>query len=258
MPQIHPSALVSPSATLADDVEVGPFAIVEDGVTLGPGCRLGPHVRICSGVSMGENNLIDHGAVIGGDPQDVSFDPATPSGVLIGNHNTFREYVTVNRSTKADGHTLLGDGNFLMAVSHLGHDVLMGNDNILANNVMVAGHCQLGHRIFLGGGTALHQFIRVGDFAMTQGNSGMTRDVPPYCVVHQINRLSGLNSVGLKRGGFTPAERSEIKRAYRLVLGSKSSREQALAEAGRLTWSAAAAKLIEAVRHPSPKGVLTR
>jgi len=202
MPTIHPHALVSPSAILADDVEVEAFAIIEDGVTLGPGCRIGSQARICRGVSMGEENRVDHGAVIGGDPQDLSFDPATASGVLIGNGNTFREYVTINRATKAERHTIVGDGNFLMAVAHLAHDVILGNDNVLANNVMVAGHCQLGSKTFLGGGTALHQFIRVGDFAMTQGNSGMTRDVPPYCVAHQINQLSGLNTIGLRRAGF--------------------------------------------------------
>ena len=258
MPQIHPTALVSPSAILADNVEVGPFAIIEDKVTIGPGCRIGSQAKISSGVSMGENNLVDHGAVIGGEPQDLSFDPATPSGVLIGNNNTFREYVTINCSTKADSHTIVGNDNFLMAVSHLAHDAIMGDHNILANNVMIAGHCQLGHHIFLGGGTAIHQFIRIGDFAMTQGNSGMTRDVPPYCLAHKINQLSGLNVVGLKRGGFTPLERKEIKLAYRMVLSPRSSRQEALKEADRLTWSAAAAKLIEAVRHPSPKGILTR
>jgi UDP-N-acetylglucosamine acyltransferase len=258
MPTIHPHALVSPSANLAEDVEVGPFAIIEEDVTLGPGCRVASQAKICAGVTMGENNRIDHGAVIGGDPQDLSFDPATSSGVLIGDGNTFREYVTINRSTKAGGRTTIGHNNFLMAVSHLGHDVVMGDGNILANNVMIAGHCRLGNRIFLGGGTAIHQFIHIGDFAMSQGNSGMTRDIPPYCLVHKINQLSGLNTTGLKRGGFSPDERREIKLAHAMLLSAKCSRQEALRQVDERTWGPAATKLIEAVRHPSSKGILTR
>jgi len=258
MPQIHPLALVSDSAQLAPDVEVAPFAIIEDNVTIGPGCRIASQAKICSGVIMGSDNIVHHGAVLGGDPQDLNFDPASSSGVLIGNGNTFREYVTINRSTQAESHTTIGDRNFLMAVAHLAHDVTMGHDNILANNVMIAGHCQLGSHIFLGGGSAIHQFIHIGDFAMTQGNCGMTRDVPPYCIVHKINELSGLNVIGLKRAGFSPEERKELKRAYSLLLNSKATRADALQEVDQLSWGPLATKLIEAVRTPSVKGILTR
>lgn len=258
MPLIHPQSLVSNSAILADDVEVGPFALIEDGVTIGAGCRIGSQARICRGVAMGKNNIVDHGAVIGGAPQDLSFDSETRSGVTIGNDNTFREYVTINRSTATGGKTIVGDRNFLMAVSHLAHDVVVGNDNILANNVMIAGHVRIGDKIFFGGGSAIHQYVHVGDFAMTQGNSGMTRDVPPYCVVHKINQLSGLNVVGLRRGGFTREERKEIKLAYSLVLNSKFSREEALEEASQMDFGPVATKLVAAVRSPSSKGILTR
>ena len=258
MPNLHPNALISEAAQIADDVEVGPFAIIEDGVTIGSGCKIGSQAKICRGVTMGRNNTVDHGAVIGGDPQDLSFDSKTQSGVLIGNDNTFREYVTINRSTEVSGNTIVGDRNFLMAVSHLAHDVIVGNDNVLANNVMIAGHVHIGNKIFFGGGTAIHQFIHVGDFAMTQGNCGMTRDIPPYCVVHKINQLSGLNVVGMRRGGFTREERKEIKLAYSLVLNSKFTREEALEEAKKADFGPVAAKLVEAVRSPSSKGILTR
>ena len=258
MSNIHSTALIAATSTIAPDVQIGPFAIIGEDVTIHSGCRIASQAKICSGVTMGKNNSVEHGAVIGGDPQDLGFDPQTQSGVLIGNDNTFREYVTINRSTQANSNTIIGDRNFLMAVAHLAHDVQIGDDNVLANNVMVAGHCRLGSKIFLGGGTAIHQFIHIGDYAMTQGNSGMTRDIPPYCSVHKINELSGLNTVGLKRGGFTPSERKEIKLAYSLVLNSKSSRVEALQEADKLEWSTAAAKIIEAVRSPSSKGILTR
>jgi len=258
MPEIHPTALVSENAQLDDDVEVGPFSIIEDGVIVRSGCRVDSHAKICRGVIMGKNNIIEAGAVIGGAPQDLGFDPLTDSGVLIGNGNTFREYVTIHRSTRAGGNTIIGDDNYLMAVSHLAHDVVVGNKNILANNTMVAGHVTIGNNTFLGGGAAIHQFIRIGDYAMIQGNAGMSRDVPPYCIVHQINKLSGLNSIGLKRAGFTPAERKEIKLAYTILFRSKGSRSENLAEADLQTWGKAASLLIEAVRTPSSKGILTR
>jgi UDP-N-acetylglucosamine acyltransferase len=258
MPAIHPTALVSENAILAGDVEVGAFAIIEDGVNLGPGCKIDSHAKICTGVAMGPRNSVGHGAVIGGTPQDLGFDPTTRTGVLVGEGNTFREHVTVNRSTVEDGNTIIGDRNFLMAVSHLGHDVQIGNHNVIANNVMVAGHCRLGSRIFLGGGAGIHQFIHIGDFAMVQGNAGMTRDIPPYCIVHQINLLSGLNAIGLRRGGFTVEERMEIKKAYHLLFSSKSTRAEALTKVDGFAWSEAAHVLIEAVRNPSSKGILTR
>ena len=207
---------------------------------------------------MGADNTVEHGSVIGGLPQDLSFDPTTESGVLIGNGNTIREYVTINSSTRPGGNTIVGDRNFIMAVTHLAHDVEIGNDNIFANNVMIAGHCHLGSQIFLGGGSGFHQFVHIGDFAMSQGNSSISKDIPPYCTAHRNNILSGLNVVGLKRGGFSPTERKEIKLAYSMVLNSKSNRTEALAQADQLTWSPTSAKIIEAVRSPSTKGILTR
>ncbi|MEN8772362.1 MAG: acyl-ACP--UDP-N-acetylglucosamine O-acyltransferase [Akkermansiaceae bacterium] len=258
MSKIHPQALVSPTALVAKDVEIGPFSIIEDDVVIGAGCKIASHAKICSGVTMGKNNILDHGVVIGGNPQDLSFAPTTKSGVLIGDENTFREYVTINRSSKTGGNTIIGDRNFFMAVSHLAHDVTVGNDNVLANNVMIAGHVCVGNKIFFGGGTGIHQFIRVGDFAMTQGNCGMTRDIPPFCVVHKINQLSGLNVIGLRRSGFTREELKEIKLAYSLLLNSKFTREEALVEADRADFGPMASKLVEAVRSPSSKGILTR
>ena len=258
MPEIHPTALVSENAQLDDDVEVGPFSIIEDGVIIRSGSRIDSHTKICRGVIMGKNNTIETGAVIGGTPQDLGFDPLTDTGVLIGNGNTFREYVTIHRSTRVGGNTIIGDDNYLMAVSHLAHDVVVGNKNILANNTMIAGHVTIGNNTFLGGGAGIHQYIRIGDYAMVQGNAGMTRDVPPYCIVHQINQLSGLNSIGLKRAGFTPAERKEIKLVYTILFRSKGSRAENLAEADLQTWGEAATLLIEAVRTPSSKGILTR
>ncbi len=255
---IHPSAIISPEASLHPSVEVGPFSIIEDGVTMGAGCKVDAQAKVCRGVTMGENNSIGYGAVIGGDPQDLTFDPKTDSGVSIGNGNTFREYVSIHRSTVPQGQTVVGDENFMMATTHLAHDVIMGDHNVLANNAMVAGHVQMGSHIFMGGGAGYHQFIYVGDYSIIQGNGGATKDVPPYCIVHGINQLSGLNIVGLRRAKFGPELRKEIKAAYRTLFQGRESRAASLAIIARQKWSDEAMKLIDAVRLPSKKGILSR
>ncbi|RYD31321.1 MAG: acyl-ACP--UDP-N-acetylglucosamine O-acyltransferase [Verrucomicrobiaceae bacterium] len=213
----HPTALIAPTARLADDVEVGAFAIIEDGVTLGPGCRVLPHAQVLAGVIMGTGNLVDRGTIIGGNPQSLNFDPAIRSGVLIGDGNTFREHVTLHRSMHPGGNTVIGSQNFFMAGSHVGHDSVIGDRNAIANAVLLAGHVTVGNRCFLGGGSVYHQFIRVGDMAMLQGNSAFSSDVPPYCIGHSVNLLTGVNIIGLRRSGFDVPTRSEIRRLYTTV-----------------------------------------
>jgi UDP-N-acetylglucosamine acyltransferase len=148
---IHPAALISPTAILGPGVSAGPFAIVGDGVVLGAGCRLEAHAQVLRGVVMGEGNTVGHGAVIGGDPQSLTFDPAVESGVRIGDGNVFREHVTVHRSTQPGGSTVIGSRNYFMAGSHTGHDSILGDHNVLANAVLIAGHILMGSRCFIGG-----------------------------------------------------------------------------------------------------------
>ncbi len=214
---IHPTALIAPTAVLAADVEVGPYAIIEDGVVLGPGCRVLAHAQVLTGTIMGPGNTVDRGAIIGGEPQSIGFDRHTRSGVRIGSGNQFREHVTVHRSARAGGETVIGDQNFLMAHCHVGHDSVMGDGNVIANAVLIAGHVTLGNRCFLGGSSVYHQFLRVGDLAMVQGNSAFSCDVPPYCIGHETNLLAGLNVIGLRRAGLDSAARLELKRLYRAV-----------------------------------------
>lgn len=254
---IHPTALISPSARLAGDVEVGPFAIIEDGVVIGAGCRILGHAQILTGVVMGARNTVDRGAVIGGDPQSLSFDRTTRSGVRIGDDNVFREHVTVHRSTKADGATIIGHGNFLMAHCHVGHDSTLGDHNVIANAVLIAGHVVIGSRCFLGGSSVYHQFIRVGDLAMSQGNSAFSADLPPYCIGHETNLLAGLNVVGLRRAGLDSAARLELKRLYREIfnhpLGPAKSAAALLAE----TTSPSGRLFLEFMATPGSKGIST-
>lgn len=258
MPHIHPTALVSDRAVLADDVTVGPFAVIEGDAVLEAGVKIGGHVWIAGGTTVGSNSSIGWGSVIGADPQDLSFDPATKSGVRMGSNNTLREYVTIHRGSKDGAFTELGDANFLMTGVHLAHDVVMGSHNIMANNVMLGGHIHIGNRVFLGGGAGFHQFIKVGDFAMVQGNAAVSQDVPPYCVAHGQNQLACLNAIGLRRGGLDAATRMEIKRLFRLLFGSGFALSKAIELAEQQTWSEAAQKLLDAARHPSRKGVMTR
>ncbi len=255
---IHPSALISPEAELADDVVVGPFAVIEGPVKLAAGVIIGGHAWVCGDTWLGEGTRIGWGSVIGADPQDLGFDPARCSGLRIGARNQIREYVTIHRSSKEGGNTTLGDGNYLMTGVHLGHDSLVGDSNVIANNVMFGGHVHLGNRVFLGGGAGFHQFLHIGDLVMVQGNAVVSQDVPPYCVVYGNNQLAGLNTVGLRRAGFDAAARAEIKKAYGLLFTSGLTLHKALEEASAMEWSLAARCLLEAVAKPSRKGIITR
>ncbi|MEI6654826.1 MAG: acyl-ACP--UDP-N-acetylglucosamine O-acyltransferase [Verrucomicrobiota bacterium] len=255
---VHPTALVSPEAELAEEVVIGPFAVIEGPVKLAAGVRIGGHAWICGDTSLGEGTHIGWGSVIGADPQDLGFDTAVSSGVRIGARNSIREYVTIHRSSKAGGHTTLGEGNYLMTGVHLGHDSQVGDDNVIANNVLFGGHVHLGNRAFLGGSSVYHQFVHIGDLAMVQGLAGVSLDVPPYCVVHGINQLVGLNTVGLRRAGFDTAARAEIKRAYHVLFRSDMPLGKALEAAAAMEWGAAAQRLLDAVAHPSRKGVMAR
>ncbi len=258
MPTIHSTALVSPDAQLARDVTVGPFAIIDGPAVIGPGCEIGAQVWIHGSVEMGAGNKVGYGAVLGADPQDLTFDPATSSGVRVGNENVLREYVTIHRATAPGGHTVIGNENYLMTGVHLGHDVTLGDSNILANNVLLAGHIECGSSVVIAGSCVFHQFIKIGDYVMVQGLTGSSKDVPPYCILRHGNRLSGLNSIGLRRGRLSPEERKEIKAAYALLFQNGLSIDNALKEAATRQWGPAASKLIKAVRNPSRKGILTR
>lgn len=258
MSGIHPSAIVSERAILAEDVTIGPFTIIDAGVEIGEGSVIGAHVWITGNAKLGRNNTVGYGSIIGAEPQDVSFAQDTYSDVQIGDDNKIREYVTIHRSTSEGGSTKVGDSNFLMTGVHLAHDVQMGSHNGLANNVLIAGHVKLADHVFLGGGSAFHQFIHIGQYAIVQGNAVVSRDVPPYCMAHGRNELAGLNVIGLRRGGFTPKERSDIKRAYQLLFRSGGNMAESLAEADKTEWTDVAKLLLHSARHASRKGIMSR
>lgn len=213
----HPTALVAPDATLAADVVVGPYALIESGVSIAEGCRIEAHAIIRSGSTLGRQVFVDSHAVVGGLPQDTHFDPATPSGVQVGDHTVLREGVTLHRSTQAGGMTQVGAHCMLMAGAHVAHDCRVEDHAILANHVLLGGYVQVGAWAFLGGGAVFHQFLRIGAHAMVSGNGAFSETIPPYTVAADRNTIYGLNLIGLKRRGFSPEHLADIKRCYRAV-----------------------------------------
>jgi len=225
---VHPTAIVSPDAELGRDVVVGPFAVIENGTTIGDGCEVRAHATVKAGTRLGRRNRVHEGAVIGGEPQDLSFQGGE-TGLVVGDGNVFREGVTLHRSTKPGGATVVGSDCFLMAYVHVAHDNRLGDGVILANNVMLAGHVEIGSRAFLGGGAGVHQFCRVGRLAMVGGNAKVVQDCLPFVMTDgSPARARGLNLVGLRRAGFAASQLRTLKEAYRLLLRCSLPQPEAL------------------------------
>jgi UDP-N-acetylglucosamine acyltransferase len=214
-------------------MSIHPTAIIEDGATLGAGCVIHAHAIITRHCTLGDGVVVHPGAVIGGDPQDLGFDPSTASGVTIGARTVLREHVTVNRATKPGTSTAIGADCFLMASSHVAHDGSLGDRVILANAVLLAGHVSVGERAFIGGAASAHQFCRIGEGAMVGGLARISLDVPPFTMVAERNGLIGLNLVGLRRRGVRGTALAELKRALghvcRAAGNPRELAEQALA-----------------------------
>jgi UDP-N-acetylglucosamine acyltransferase len=241
---IHPTAIVDPKAQLDPSVEVGPYAVIDADVSIGPDCRIGPHVYLTGRTAIGPGNRFYAGCVIGEAPQDVKYKDE-PTRLEIGGHNLFREGCTAHRSAKPGEATVIGSHNFLMVNSHVGHNVRLGNHVILANGALLAGHVEVGDRAFISGNCLVHQFTRVGALSLMQGGSGISKDLPPFTVAHGANRLGGLNIIGLRRAGFTPAERLELKKLYHLLFRARGNFAAALAAAQKTFFSAPARALLD-------------
>lgn len=209
---------------------IHPTAIVEDGAQLGVDCEIMAHAIVTRHAVLGDRVIVHPGAVIGGDPQYMKFDRTTPSFVRVGAGSVLRENVTVNRAIHAGEATVVGDRCFLMANSHAGHDCMLGDDVVLANNVMLAGHVSVGSFSFIGGGAGVHQFCRIGESVMISGLARISRDLAPFTINSERDEVSGLNLVGLKRRGFSRDAIRELKEAFRAVyFGRGNIRELAAA-----------------------------
>jgi UDP-N-acetylglucosamine acyltransferase len=207
--QIHPLAVVDPRAELAEGVVIGPGAVVGPGVRIGANSWIGPHVVLDGRLTIGSSNRIFPGACLGQEPQDLKYRGA-PTEVVIGDHNTIRECVTINRATDEGEVTRIGDHNLLMAYCHLGHNCLLGNGIVMSNGIQVAGHVEIEDRAVIGGCLGIHQFVHIGGLAMVGGMTRVDRDVPPYCLVEgHPGRVRGLNRVGLRRRGLDQSNGGE-------------------------------------------------
>jgi UDP-N-acetylglucosamine acyltransferase len=220
---IHPSSLINPAARVHPDAEIGPFCIVEAGVEVSAGCRLLGHVVLRTGTFLAEGVVVHPGAVIGGEPQDLKFKPETVSGVRVGARTVLREGVTLHRATKEGTDTCVGQDCFLMVGSHVGHDTVVGNNVVMVNGVALAGHVIVEDNVVLGGGAMMHQFCRIGDGSMIGGAAAMSKDVPPFCLAAERNRLVGLNLIGLRRRGFSRDDIFSLKTAFHLVFSPGSN-----------------------------------
>ncbi|MEW6324538.1 MAG: acyl-ACP--UDP-N-acetylglucosamine O-acyltransferase [Nitrospirota bacterium] len=229
MTEVHPTAVVHPAAKLGERVSVGPYAVIGEEASIGPGTRIDSHVVIEGRTAIGADCRIFPFCSIGQPPQDLKY-AGEPTGVVIGDRNVIREYVTINRGT-AGGHgvTAIGEQNFFMAYVHIAHDCQIGDRTVLANAATLAGHVTVGDWALIGGLVGVHQFVRIGAHAIVSGCSGLGQDVPPYLIAAgRPATLFGLNLVGLKRRGFTEERLHAIKQAYQVLFRSKLKRKEAL------------------------------
>ncbi len=227
--RIHPSAVIEPSAELAEDVVVGPFCVIGARVRIGAGTQLAAHVCIDGDTTIGEQCRIMQGVVLGTPPQDTKFQ-GERSYVEIGDRNILREYVTIHRATGEGNVTRLGSDNMLMAYSHIGHNCRIGNRVTMANQVAISGHCVIEDRVVLGGMLGIHQFVRIGRMAMVGGFSKVVTDVPPFMMADgRPAQVMGLNVLGLRRAEVPPPVRAGLKVAYRLLYRSGMNLTQGIA-----------------------------
>ncbi len=232
MREIHPQASVAASAKLGEGVKIGAYAVVDEDVELGEGCIVHGHAVVQGPSKFGKNNVFYAFSAVGGDPQDYTF-RGERTELVAGDGNIFREYVTVSRGTqKGGGRTSLGDDNFLLAYSHIGHDCRVGSHTLFVNGATLAGHVTVEDFATVGAFSPVHQFCRIGRYAYIGAATVITQDVPPFSkiVTERETKSFGINSIGLERKGFSQERLDVLKRAYRLLLRSKLNTAQALAE----------------------------
>jgi UDP-N-acetylglucosamine acyltransferase len=218
---IHPTAIVAPGAAIGANVTIGPYAVIGEDVVIGDGTEIASHALLEGRVVLGPRVRVGHGAVIGGEPQDLKFARDTPSGVRVGADTVIREYVTVHRATHADEWTEIGEGCLLMGTCHIAHDCRIGNGVIVINYAGITGHCEIGDRATIGGYAGLVPFTRVGTFAYIGGCAKINQDVPPFMLADgNLATVRGVNVIGLRRAGVGPAERRALREAHRVFYRS--------------------------------------
>ena len=228
MSEIHPTAIVSPKAELADDVTVGPYTIIEDDVIIGTKTQIASSVLIGSGTRLGVGVTVAHGAVVGTKPQDLKFQ-GEKTTLEVGDGTTIREYATLNRGTVHRGKTTIGKNCLIMAYAHIAHDCIIGDHVILANSVNLAGHIDVQDYVIIGGIVPVLQFVKIGTHAMVGGGFRVQQDICPYALVAGYPlKVMGLNVIGLKRRGFKPEVRKALRRSFKFLFFSRLNTSQAI------------------------------
>jgi UDP-N-acetylglucosamine acyltransferase len=254
--QIHPTAIIDARAEIGADTTIGPYCVIGPDVVIGPNCWLQHHVTLAGPMRAGARNKFYAYGSIGQQTQDLKYQ-GEPTYLEIGDENTFREFVTVNRSTASEGKTRIGRGGNFLAYSHIGHDCIVGDYVVFSNNGTLAGHVQVGDYAIMGGLTAVHQFCRIGQFAITGGCSKIVQDVPPFMIADgNPAKIRGINLVGLERKDFPPESVKLVKEAFRLIYRSKYNTRQAIeAIAQELPPSAEVAQIVEFIE-TSQRGII--
>lgn len=228
--EIHPTAIVSDQAQLGNNNTIAPYAVIEANTVIGDGNSIGAHAVIKSRTRIANDNTIAEHAVLGGLPQDLGF-TERDTDVEIGSGNVLREGVTINRATKDNNATRLGDNNYLMALVHIGHDCQLGNHIVIAPSTGIGGHVHIADRAFISGGVMVHQFARIGSYAMIGGNSKITQDALPFMMTDGVPAtVRGLNLVGLKRAGLRRDDIRALKEAYQILFRSLDALEERISQ----------------------------
>ena len=252
---IHSTAVIDSTAEIDPTADIGAYTIVEGDVHIGPGTRLYPHAFVGQGTRLGARCQIHPFAVVGHLPQDLKY-TGQPSYTEIGDETVVREHASIHRGTIPDSTTVIGQRCFLMATAHIGHNCIVGDDVIMANDSMLAGHVELGRRVFVSGQTGVHQFVRIGEMAMLGGASAITMDVPPFMLVGRPGYVGGPNVVGLRRAGMSPDERQEIRACYRLLYRSGLPFPEAIAQVVATVATEPGQRLAAFLRAPSKRGYM--
>jgi len=227
---VAPTAVIGSSARIGASVKIGPYAVIEDDTAIGAGCEIGAHAVIKRFTDLGARNKVYEHAVLGGEPQDMKF-KGESSRLVIGDDNLIREFCTFHRANGEGEETRIGSRNFFMVGIHIAHNCHIGDDNILANEVALAGHIVVEDHVFFSNNVGAHQFVRFGRYAMVGGKSKIVQDVLPFFLTDgNPAYVRGVNSVGLKRGGFSPESRKVLKDAYRLLFRSAMPMSEALTQ----------------------------
>lgn len=255
---IHATALVDPGAQLGLDVIVGPFCVIEADVVIGDRTKVDAQARIHRYTSIGMDCHVHSFAFVGGDPQHLKY-KGEPTLLTIGDRNVIREYTTLHRGTEGGGGvTRVGSDCLLMAYTHVAHDCIVGDHVIMANAATLGGHVQVGSKVVLGGLCAVHQFVRIGDYAFIGGKAGISLDIPPYMIATGTPaKLYGPNMIGLRRQGFSRQALAEIEKAYKLIWRSGKKRQDAIAEAGQTCPDSAEVAFLLNFLQNSTRGVST-